>query len=329
MKKQGRYKNVRNKKVKRAKVTILFAFIVLFVVCITSLIAIKILDDGQEVQALDVNNTNYPNSENNINEMFNSKNNDLDTDDRKEINYGSDAPGNKSEVEDVAFLENYLNKEMKGEKHDKSDGKKVAYLTFDDGPSVTVTPKILDILKQENIHATFFLVGKAIDDNSTAKNLVKREAAEGHSIANHTYSHNYNYLYPNKKVSLNNFMSEVEKTNQSLKRVLGNDFSTRVIRLPGGRMTWNVNDSDGMSKLDKTLHDKDYHEIDWNSLSKDAEGQRKNAEQLKQEVIKSVVGKEKVVILMHDTYGKEETAKALPDIIKYLKEEGYEFKIIR
>ena len=81
--------------------------------------------------------------------------------------------------------------------------------------------------------------------------------------------------------------------------------------------------------MDKALADKDYHQVDWNSLSKDAEGPHKNAAQLKQEVINTMASKQKLIILMHDTYGKEETAKALPEIIKYLKEQGYEFKTLK
>ncbi|NOW07292.1 polysaccharide deacetylase [Clostridium beijerinckii] len=234
-----------------------------------------------------------------------------------------------SEVEDVAFIEKYLNQQMKGQMPDGADGKKVVYLTFDDGPSETVTPKVLDTLKAENVHATFFLVGKAIDESETNKNIVKRELAEGNAIGNHTYSHNYGYLYPNGKINLENCMSDFEKTNQSLKNILGQDFSTRAVRFPGGQMTWDKKDPSGADAMDKALHEKDYHQIDWNSLSQDAEGAHKNAEQLKQEVIKTVSGREKAIILMHDTYGKEETAKALPEIIKYLKQQGYEFKIMK
>jgi len=124
-------------------------------------------------------------------------------------------------------------------------------------------------------------------------------------------------------------MADIEKTNQSLKSVLGEDFSTRAIRFPGGHMTWAKKDAKGMEAMDKALADKDYHQVDWNSLSKDAEGAHKNAAQLKQEVINTMGNKQKLVILMHDTYGKEETAKALPEVIKYLKEQGYEFRVLK
>jgi peptidoglycan/xylan/chitin deacetylase (PgdA/CDA1 family) len=82
--------------------------------------------------------------------------------------------------------------------------------------------------------------------------------------------------------------------------------------------------------VDEALHEKDWHQIDWNALSGDAEdGGHKNAAQLTQEAIKTIGNREKALILMHDTYGKEETAKALPAIIEYLKQKGYEFKIIK
>ena len=68
--------------------------------------------------------------------------------------------------------------------------------------------------------------------------------------------------------------------------------------------------------------------IDWNALNGDAEGKRKNAEELKNYAIKTAEGKEMVVILMHDTYGKEETAKSLAGIIKYFKNNGYEFRTL-
>ncbi|MEC0180947.1 polysaccharide deacetylase [Paenibacillus peoriae] len=236
---------------------------------------------------------------------------------------------NEAGVEDAAFIEKYLNQQMQGQRPEGIDGKKVAYLSFDDGPSVTVTPKILDILKEENVKATFFVVGKAVEENENTKKIIKRIVKEGHAIGNHSYSHDYGYLYPNRSVNSDVFMNDIEKVNQTLKQILGQDFSTRVIRFPGGHMTWQKRDPIGMNRLDNALREKDYHQIDWNVLPKDAEGAPKKAAELIYEFKKSIASREKAVILMHDTYGKEETAKALPEIIKYLKEQGYEFKTIR
>ncbi|MBP8315859.1 polysaccharide deacetylase family protein [Clostridium neonatale] len=229
-----------------------------------------------------------------------------------------------SHADDVAFLEKYLYQQQMGLMPDGADGKKVVYLTFDDGPSETVTPKILDILKAENVKATFFVLGNSIDSSEESKNILKREVSEGHSIGNHTYSHNYSYLYPNRIINVENFMDDIEKANKSIKAVLGEDFVVRAIRFPGGYMSWR--DKDGINDI---LKEKGYYHIDWNSLSKDAEGGYKSSEQLLEEVKSSVSGREKAVILMHDNYGKEETAKALPEIIDYLKEQGYEFRTIK
>lgn len=210
-------------------------------------------------------------------------------------------------------------------KYDNSnDGKKIVFLTFDDGTSTTVTPEILNILKEENVKATFFLTGENIDrGGEKARNLVKQEFNEGHAIANHSYSHDYNKLYPNRILDIEAFKKDFDKTDGMLKEILGENFSTRVIRCPGGYMSWK-----GMDKLDEYLKEKDMVSIDWNSLNGDAEGKRKNAEELKNYAIKESAGKEIVVLLMHDTYGKEQTAKALPGIIKYFKDNAYEFKVL-
>lgn len=103
---------------------------------------------------------------------------------------------------------------------DGADGKKVVYLSFDDGPSVTVTPQILDILKKQKVKATFFIVGKEANENEHTRNLIKRIVKEGHAIGNHTYSHNYKYLYPNRRVNTDHVMQEIEKNNQVLKSIL-------------------------------------------------------------------------------------------------------------
>lgn len=317
-----KYSNKRSrnsaKKNKRVRATILFIITAAFVVCGSVMMAIKFSESKQAVQAAEVA------------EQENNTNDQTKTTDKNVLSSNSNKQSlDDGYTEDVAFVEKYLAQQMKGQMPEGADGKKVVYLTFDDGPSETVTPQILDTLKAENVHATFFLVGKAIDESEANKNLVKREFEEGNAIGNHTYSHNYNYLYPKGTINVDNIMADIEKTNQSLKNVLGEDFSTRAIRFPGGHMTWAKKDAKGMEAMDKALVDKDYHQVDWNSLSKDAEGARKNAAQLKQEVINTMGNKQKLVILMHDTYGKEETAKALPEVIKYLKEQGYEFRVLK
>ncbi|MEG0855326.1 MAG: polysaccharide deacetylase family protein [Terrisporobacter sp.] len=205
-----------------------------------------------------------------------------------------------------------------------NDGKKVVFLTFDDGASKTNTPEVLRVLKENDVKATFFLTGETIENGGqVAKDLVKQEFNEGHAIANHSYSHNVKTLYPGRVLNLEAFKEDFDKNDRLLKDILGDNFSTRVIRCPGGYMSWK-----GMESLDNYLQESNMTSIDWNALSGDAEGGRKNANQLIDYAIQTSQGKEMVVMLMHDTYGKEETVKALPQIIKYFKDNGYEFKTL-
>lgn len=292
--KNTRYNRKRARNIRRAKTMILFITVAIIVVITSGILAEKIFIQNNAIAS-----------------------------EAEESENESDKSGNNV-ADDVAFVEKYLNQQEHGQMPDGADGKKVVYLTFDDGPSETVTPQILDILKEEDVKATFFIVGHALEKSDVAKEILKRESEEGHSIGNHTYSHNYKYLYPNKTVNVDNFMSDIEKTNSAIREVLGEDFSVRAIRFPGGHMTWK-----GTKALDEVLWAKDYHYVDWNSLSKDSEGKSKNADQLFEQVIETAKGREKAVVLMHDNYGKEETAKALPKIIEYFKEQGYEFRTMK
>ena len=205
-----------------------------------------------------------------------------------------------------------------------NDGKKVVFLTFDDGTSKTNTPEVLRILKENNIKATFFLTGSNIENGGeTAKDLVRQEFNSGHAIANHSYSHYFKLLYPGRNLDMEAFKADYEKNDKLLKSILGENFTTHVMRCPGGYMSWK-----NMDPLKDYLNENKIASIDWNALNADAEGPKKNAQQLVDFAIKTAQGKEMVVLLMHDTYGKEETVKALPSIIKYFKDNGYEFRTL-
>jgi len=214
---------------------------------------------------------------------------------------------------------------------EKNDGHKIAFLTFDDGPSTTVTPQILDILKENNVKATFFLLGENIDANERSKELVKREFNEGHAIGNHTYSHNRNnMLFPNRKVNVPVFMNDVKKNDVALKNVLGQDFNTRILRVPGGYISRVYYKDPNLPEFNAKLKEKNMISLDWNVEIKDSEGKRNKRAAELFSILKEEVGtKSKVIILMHDTYGKVQTANALPQIIKYLKGQGYEFRTIK
>lgn len=192
---------------------------------------------------------------------------------------------------------------------------KVAYLTFDDGPSTTVTPKILKTLDDYNIKATFFVLGSAAKSNPK---LLKTIKAKGHSIGNHSYSHNYNYIYAN----MNNFWSEINKTEGVFKSVLGRNFKTRLIRFPGGSF-------ENYKKPYKNSAIKNGYKVyDWNSLNGDSESRNVPVSKLLSRTKETVRGQKEIVFLMHDNTGKDTTAQALPAIIKYLKSQGYSFKAL-
>ena len=233
-------------------------------------------------------------------------------------------------ADDAAMVAENTKGLLNGTKHYpvRTDGKKVVYLTFDDGPSTTNTPGILDVLDRYNVKATFFILGKSIEGNEEAKNILKETAKRGHAIANHTYSHDYSYLYPNRTMNVDNIISDIEKNNSIMKEVLGEDFSTRVIRFPGGYWSW-----EGRTAMKEAMEQNGYYNVDWNALNKDAEGKQKNADELLQSTKETVEAlgpdADSVVFLMHDTYGKEETVKALPQIIEYLQEKGFEFRTIK
>lgn len=191
------------------------------------------------------------------------------------------------------------------------DGKKVAYLTFDDGPSPN-TPHILDTLKKNNIKATFFVVGKMANEY---KDYLKREKAEGHTIGNHTYSHDYNYVYASPK----NFLDDINKNNEVIANIL-DGYTTKVIRFPGG--SW----GDKKAACRQAVEKAGYHYVDWNALNGDAEANLLPVDKLVARLKNTVGNQEHVVILMHDAGAKTTTVQALPQIIEYLKSQGYEFR---
>lgn len=211
--------------------------------------------------------------------------------------------------------------------YQREDNEKVAYLTFDDGPSEYVTDEILDVLKEKDVKATFFVLGSMVDKNDYAKKALKRIVKEGHAIGNHGYCHRYDVLYPGNVVNVDSFMTDMKKSEDAMKEVLGDSFSTNVIRFPGGHGSWDT------SAIDPVLQEKGYSYIDWNTLNGDAESQGLSSEQLLgrlKETVSDLEGNNDViVVLMHDTDEKQSTAQYLSNAIDYLRSQGYEFKTLK
>ena len=210
----------------------------------------------------------------------------------------------------------------------RGEGEKTVFLTFDDGPSTESTNKILDILKENDVKATFFVWGETLEQSQGQRDSLKRAFDEGHAIGNHSYSHIYNYLYPNGEVSPENFFQDFKKADKLLKEVLGEEFQTRVIRLPGGAMSWK-----GLDKIKDRLKEDNIAYVDWNVDSGDAASGNQSKEEILASIKEGVeylqsANINQVTILMHDTNPKVSTVEALPSVIAYLKEQGYEFKTL-
>ena len=194
---------------------------------------------------------------------------------------------------------------------------KVAYLTFDDGPSTKETEKILDILNKENIKATFFVIGKKVKEQP---NIVKRTYEEGHYIANHGYSHNNSELYKNSQT----FISEIKNTDLEISKAIGVDnYHSQIFRFPNGYIA-PIYKSQKKQMLTE-LYKIGYSYIDWNCLNKDSEIKYSNS-QLLNNLKQSCKNKNTLVILMHDTGDVNNSSEVLLDSITYLKNEGYTFK---
>lgn len=194
---------------------------------------------------------------------------------------------------------------------------KVAYLTFDDGPTLKSTPKILDILAQENVKASFFVIGKYVKNHP---DLVKRAFDEGHFIANHGYDHNNKTLYSSPE----NFINEIKNTDIEIGTAIGiKNYSSHVFRFPNGYMS--PNNKSKKKEAAKLLVDMNYTYIDWNCLNRDSERKYSN-NQLLNNLKKSSKNKGTLVILMHDTSDVNSSYNVLTDSINYLKNEGYTFE---
>lgn len=205
-----------------------------------------------------------------------------------------------------------------------SDGEKIVFLTFDDGPSLDNTPKVLETLKKYDVRATFFVLGSNLDRGPAYEELLKRTLEEGHAIANHGYTHKYSYLYPGRFINYDNLISDMNRSHESMKRILGDDFNTRVLRLPGGIRSWK-----GQNETLERLNNEGYSIIEWNSLSGDADGRPvNNPDDLSSYAIRTAGKASCVVVLMHDFAGKSGaiSAQALPTIIEHFKNNGYTFR---
>lgn len=194
---------------------------------------------------------------------------------------------------------------------------KQIYLTFDDGPSKDITPQILDILKENDVKATFFVLGARVD---LYPETLKREFNEGHYIANHGYSHEYSRIYENRDTVFDEF----NQCEVSIKNALGNqEYNSFLFRFPGGSRGGRYEKVKAEAR--QLLEEYGVAYTNWNCLTGDAAG-NKTKDSCIQEMLESKGDQNSIILLMHDANDKSQTVEALPEIIQYYKNEGYTFK---
>ena len=239
---------------------------------------------------------------NKYDEMILLNNNTSDID--KEISFYKDLDNKIQERYDEYFSNIRLFEEKV---KNKETDKKIAYLTFDDGP-YQLTNRVLDILKEKNVKATFFVLGK-----ESTKDRYIRQVNEGHVLANHTYYHNIRKgLYKSK----DSFIEQVDKLENYLYDVTG--YRTTLVRFPGGDGTakyFKVRDS-----IVDELHKKGYKYVNWTCETGDGSDARLK-EKSEWEWYKSTCTQDIIVLLMHDYH--KGTVDILDKIIDDLRDRNY------
>ena len=215
-----------------------------------------------------------------------------------------DTAGNKAEAERVVTVEPVK------QVADVNPGHKVVYLTFDDGPSAE-TPKLLDILKEHNVHATFFVTGQG--DPA----LIGRAASEGNAIGLHTMTHNYQEIYASKEA----YIKDMEQISAVVEAQTGK--RSRLLRFPGGSSNRVSEFNPGiMTTLTRDIQNLGYKYFDWNVDSRDAGG-ASTPDEVYENVVAGIQGHDVSVVLQHDTHGF--SVEAVDKIVKWGLSHGYTF----
>ena len=222
----------------------------------------------------------------------------------------------KEETERKAKIPNLTEQGKENIKKIYHSDVKRAFLTFDDGPSNN-TNGVLDILKQNNIKATFFVLGRQVEVFPETTNRIYRE---GHYIAKHGYSHSYSSIYQSPEQVLN----EYNQCNQIVANTINvPEYNSHLFRFPGGSVGGKY--AQIKSQAISILEQNNIAYMDWNSLTGDSEKVNPSEEYLMDNLQKTSQGKNSLVILMHDSQAKKVTVDFLPKVIEYLKQQGYEF----
>lgn len=284
--------NKRQRRVKRLKKLIGMMIVMVFIipVCISIVLAVRLHGLREEVHGLQA--------------QIEAVQNALRVEEENTV--GTRELTEEEASMDVQTLENRIEwSSSNGSLSNESDIHKV-YLTFDDGPSAN-TDRILDILDQYGVKATFFVVGK-----EGYNDQYRRIVQDGHTLGMHSYSHVYRDIYQ----SVEAYSQDLEKLHTYLYELTGVD--SRIVRLPGGSS--NTICRNGIQDILAYLGQEGITYYDWNVSSGDAASGYISAQQIADNVLDHVDQHNTSIVLMHDASGKNTTVEALPIIIEKILE---------
>lgn len=200
----------------------------------------------------------------------------------------------------------------------RKPAKKVIYLTFDDGPGARNTPRLLNLLKKYDAKATFFLVGTEV---SAHPEIVRREFREGHTVAIHTYTHNYNQIYKNTSA----FFRDFDRIEKQLTGITGQ--KPRFNRMPGGSNNAIVSRKNAKT-IQRILRKKGYVCMDWNAATNDAVGIAYSTDTMARYGMKSINAVRTPIVLIHDSDMKTKTVPVVKKLLKHYTKKGYSFEAL-
>ncbi|WP_173558109.1 polysaccharide deacetylase family protein [Eubacterium pyruvativorans] len=192
------------------------------------------------------------------------------------------------------------------------------YLTFDDGPGARNTPRLLNLLKKYDAKATFFLVGTEV---SAHPEIVRREFREGHTVAIHTYTHNYNQIYKNTSA----FFRDFDRIEKQLTEITGQ--KPRFNRMPGGSNNAIVSRKNAKT-IQRILRKKGYVCMDWNAATNDAVGIAYSTDTMTRYGMKSINAVRTPIVLIHDSDMKTKTVPVVKKLLEHYTKKGYSFEAL-
>lgn len=190
---------------------------------------------------------------------------------------------------------------------------KVAYLTFDDGPSEN-TEKVMSTLTKYKVKATFFVIGCTLTKDNE-KYLIDM-VEQGHVIGIHTFSHNYKTIYS----SVDSYLEDFYKVYELIYHITG--VKSNIFRFPWG--SYNGYGKNIKEELVAELERRGFIYYDWNVSGEDSVG-RPSGYEIKKNIMKDLERYNNPIILLHDASVNKTTAKSLADIIEVIQEKNYSF----